>query len=69
MNVIIDSVEFHDGLEERIEANLNEGNEVTLEHYDAKFHGNMCMRLAKARGMLLVFNPNQTECRIKRIPN
>jgi hypothetical protein len=64
MNVIIDSVEFHDGLEERIEANLNDGNEVSLEHYDAKFHGNMCLRLGKAHGMLLVFNSDQTKCQI-----
>jgi hypothetical protein len=69
MNVLIDSSEFDLGLESRIEANLKEGNEVTLEHYDAVFHGNMCLKLGKIYGMQLVFNPNQTECRFKKSSN
>jgi len=47
MNVIIDSLEFDQGLEARIEANLKEDNEVTLENYSAAFHGNMCLQLGK----------------------
>jgi hypothetical protein len=69
MNVIIDSLEFDQGLEARIEANLKEDNEVTLENYSAAFHGNMCLQLGKTYGMQLLFNPDQTECRFKRNSN
>ena len=65
MNVIIDSVDT-DSWSDRVEANLKDGHEVTLENYDDNFHQAECLRLSHAViGVFIEIDRPNSECRFK----
>jgi hypothetical protein len=64
MNVIIDSAKI-DLWSPRVEQNLKDGHDVTLENYDDNFHQAECLRISKAFGVPVEIKRQKAECRFK----